>query len=118
MRQAGNLRRNPSNWLANHPGVCAVPHCRFTHCGYVFLRPRELTFDCLCAAQARATGEARYARPVQQQQDGRKNYIGVVSEATEQEQVTAAIRSQPRMMGYLVNRLTAVFRLDRSGARP
>jgi hypothetical protein len=55
---------------------------------------------------------------VQQQQDGRKNYIGVVSEATEQEQVTAAIRSQPRMMGYLVNRLTAVFRLDRSGARP
>ena len=55
---------------------------------------------------------------MQQQQDGRKNYIGIVSEATEQEQVSAAIRSQSRMMGYLVKRLAAAFKLGRNGARP
>ena len=46
-----------------------------------------------------------------QQQDARKNYIGVVNDATEEERLAdSAARSRPRVMSYLAGRLAAVLR--------
>ena len=42
------------------------------------------------------------------QQDARKNYIGIVSDTTEDERVVhGAARAQPRVVSYLVGRLAA-----------
>ena len=49
-----------------------------------------------------------------QQPDATKNYIGLVSDTTEDKRrADSAARSQPRVMSYLVGRLAAV--LKRSG---
>lgn len=46
-----------------------------------------------------------------QQQDVRKNYIGLVNDATEEERhADSAARSRPRVMSYLARRLAAVLR--------
>jgi hypothetical protein len=46
-----------------------------------------------------------------QQQDARKNYIGIVSDTTEEERVVESVaRSQPRVMSYLVGRLAAAMK--------
>jgi len=46
-----------------------------------------------------------------QQQDARKNYIGLVNDATEEERLAdSAARSPPRVMSYLAGRLAAVLR--------
>jgi hypothetical protein len=46
-----------------------------------------------------------------QQQDARKNYIGLVNDATEEEHFAdSAARSRPRVMSYLARRLAAVLR--------
>jgi hypothetical protein len=52
-----------------------------------------------------------------QQQDSRKNYIGIVNDATDNEQIAeSAARSQPRVMSYLVGRLATVLKRTRRGA--
>ncbi|MGL9622775.1 hypothetical protein QRQ56_32855 [Bradyrhizobium sp. U531] len=46
-----------------------------------------------------------------QKQDARKNYIGLISDTTEDERLAdGAARSQPRVMSYLAGRLAAVLR--------
>jgi hypothetical protein len=46
-----------------------------------------------------------------QQQEARKNYIGLVNDATEEERLAdGAARSHPRVMSYLAGRLAAVLR--------
>ncbi|PDT87192.1 hypothetical protein CO669_26985 [Bradyrhizobium sp. Y36] len=46
-----------------------------------------------------------------QKQDARKNYIGLVSDTTDDERLTdGAMRSQPHVMSYLASRLAAVLR--------
>ncbi|WP_371929936.1 hypothetical protein [Bradyrhizobium sp. CCGUVB1N3] len=52
-----------------------------------------------------------------QQQDARKNYIGIVNDTSEEERVAnSAARSQPRVVTYLVRRLAAVLNRRRKGA--
>ncbi|WP_426610047.1 hypothetical protein [Bradyrhizobium sp. McL0616] len=52
-----------------------------------------------------------------QQQDTRKNYIGIVSDTTEDERIAdTAVRSQPHVVSYLVGRLAAVLRRPRKAA--
>lgn len=54
---------------------------------------------------------------VVQQQDTRKNYIGIVSDATDEEQIAESVaRSQPPVMSYLFGRLAAVLKRTRKGA--
>ena len=54
---------------------------------------------------------------VVQQQDARKNYIGIVNDATDEERIAeSAARSQPHVMSYLVGRLAAVLKRTRKGA--
>ena len=51
------------------------------------------------------------------QQDARKNYIGIVSDTTEDERIAdTAVRAQPHVMSYLVGRLAAVLGRPRKGA--
>ncbi len=46
-----------------------------------------------------------------QKQDAKKNYIGLVSDVTEDKRLAdGAAQSQPRMMSYLASRLAAVLR--------
>lgn len=46
-----------------------------------------------------------------QQLDARKNYIGLVSDATEDKRLTdSAAQAQPRVMNYLVGRLAAALK--------
>ncbi|MCW2018168.1 MULTISPECIES: hypothetical protein [Bradyrhizobium] len=52
-----------------------------------------------------------------QQQDARKNYIGLVNDTSEDKRLAdSAARSQPRVMSYLVGRLAAALR--RPGKAP
>ncbi|RXT50201.1 hypothetical protein B5V03_09215 [Bradyrhizobium betae] len=49
-----------------------------------------------------------------QQRDARKNYIGLVSDTTEDKHLAhSAARSRPRVMSYLVGRLAAVLKRPR-----
>ncbi|MGV7216513.1 hypothetical protein [Bradyrhizobium sp. UFLA05-112] len=49
-----------------------------------------------------------------QQQDGRKNYIGIVNDTSDEERVAdSAARSQPRVINYLVGRLAVVLKSHR-----
>ena len=51
------------------------------------------------------------------QQDARKNYIGIVSDTTEEEPVADhAAGVQPYVVGYLVGRLATVLGRARKGA--
>jgi hypothetical protein len=51
------------------------------------------------------------------QQDARKNYIGIVSDTTEDERIAdTSVRSQPHVMGYLVGRLAKVLKRRREPA--
>jgi hypothetical protein len=51
------------------------------------------------------------------QRDARKNYIGLVSDTTEDKHLAAsAARSQSRVMRYLVARLAAVLKRPRKAA--
>ncbi|MET4255693.1 hypothetical protein ABIC09_000621 [Bradyrhizobium sp. S3.12.5] len=51
------------------------------------------------------------------QQDARKNYIGIVSDTTEEERIAdTAARLQPHVVGYLVGRLAAALGRARKGA--
>jgi hypothetical protein len=53
-----------------------------------------------------------------QHQDARKNYIGIVSDTTEEERVIeSATRSQPRVMSYLVGRLAAALKRSPNSIR-
>ena len=46
-----------------------------------------------------------------QQQDTRKNYIGIVDDTSREERVADYVaRSQPRVVNYLVGRLAAVLK--------
>ncbi|MCK1389463.1 hypothetical protein [Bradyrhizobium sp. 1] len=52
-----------------------------------------------------------------QQRDARKNYIGLVSDTTEDKHLAdSAARSLPRGMRYLVTRLAAVLKRPRKAA--
>jgi hypothetical protein len=52
-----------------------------------------------------------------QQRDARKNYIGLVSDTTEDKHLAdSAARSQPRVMRYLIGRLAAVLKRPRKAA--
>jgi len=52
-----------------------------------------------------------------QQQDARKNYIGIVSDTTEEERIAdGAARAQPHVVSYLVGRLDAALGRPRKGA--
>jgi hypothetical protein len=45
------------------------------------------------------------------QQDARRNYIGIVSDTTEEERTAdTAARSQPHVVSYLVGRLAAALK--------
>lgn len=45
------------------------------------------------------------------QQNARKNYIGIVSDTTEEERIAdTALRAQPHVVSYLVGRLAAVLK--------
>ena len=51
-----------------------------------------------------------------QQQDARKNYIGIVSDTTEDKRIAdTAIRAQPHVVSYLVGRIAAVLGRPRKG---
>ena len=51
------------------------------------------------------------------QQDARKNYIGLVSDTTEEECIAdTALRAQPHVVSYLFGRLAAVLGRPRKGA--
>jgi hypothetical protein len=51
-----------------------------------------------------------------QQQDGRKNYIGIVNDTTEDERAAdSAARSLPCVMSYLAGRIAAVLRRPGKG---
>lgn len=51
------------------------------------------------------------------QQNARKNYIGIVSDTTEEERVAdGAARVQPEVVGYLVGRLAAALGRARKDA--
>lgn len=51
------------------------------------------------------------------QQNARKNYIGIVSDTTEEERLADdAARVQPHVVGYLVGRLAAVLGRARKDA--
>lgn len=51
------------------------------------------------------------------QQNARKNYIGIVSDTTEEERIAeVAARVQPEVVGYLVGRLAAVLGRARKDA--
>ena len=59
----------------------------------------------------RARTEVRTTVP---QQDARKNYIGIVSDTTEEERIAdTAVPAQPHILSYLVGRLAAA--LGRKG---
>ncbi|MBR0687981.1 hypothetical protein JQ612_05355 [Bradyrhizobium manausense] len=50
------------------------------------------------------------------QQNARKNYIGLVSDATEDERIAdALVRSQGHVVSYLVGRLAAMLGRPRKG---
>lgn len=50
------------------------------------------------------------------QQNARKNYIGIVSDTTEEERIAdTALRAQPHVVSYLVGRLAAVLKRPRQG---
>ena len=52
------------------------------------------------------------------QQDARKNYIGIVSDATDDERTAeGAARTQPHVVAYLVGRLAAALGRPRKGAQ-
>jgi hypothetical protein len=52
-----------------------------------------------------------------QQQDARKNYIGIVSDTTEEARIAdTTVRAQPHVVSYLVGRLAAVLGRPRKGA--
>ena len=48
------------------------------------------------------------------QQDAKKNYIGIVSDATEEERIAYTV--QPHIVSYLVGCLAAALRRPRKGA--
>ncbi|WP_027550492.1 hypothetical protein [Bradyrhizobium sp. Cp5.3] len=51
-----------------------------------------------------------------QQQNTRKNYIGIVNDGTEEERAAdSAAWSQPRVMSYLVDRIAAALRRPGKG---
>ena len=51
------------------------------------------------------------------QQDARKNYIGLVSDTTEDERIAdGAARTQPHVVSYLVERLAAALGRARKSA--
>lgn len=50
------------------------------------------------------------------QQNARKNYIGIVSDTTEEERIAdTALRAQPHVVSYLVGRLAAALKQGRTG---
>ncbi|OAF10484.1 hypothetical protein AYJ54_09325 [Bradyrhizobium centrolobii] len=50
------------------------------------------------------------------QQDARKNYIGIVNDRAEEERLADGVaQSQPRVMSYLVGRLSAMLRRPHKG---
>jgi hypothetical protein len=52
-----------------------------------------------------------------QQQDARKNYIGIVSDTTEDERIAdTAVRAQPHVVSYLVGRIADVLKPRRKDA--
>ena len=52
-----------------------------------------------------------------QQQDARKNYIGIVSDTTEDERIAnASVRAQPHVVSDLVRRIAAALGRSRKGA--
>ncbi|WP_409189452.1 hypothetical protein [Bradyrhizobium sp. RDM4] len=52
-----------------------------------------------------------------QQQDTRKNYIGIVSDTTEDERISnATVRAQPHMVSDLVRRIAAALGRSRKRA--
>ena len=52
-----------------------------------------------------------------QQQDARKNYIGIVSDTTDEERIAdTAVRSQPHVVSYLVGRIADVLKRRRKHA--
>lgn len=52
-----------------------------------------------------------------QQQDARKNYIGIVSDTTENERIAeSTARAQPHVVTYLVERLAAALGRPRKDA--
>lgn len=82
----------------------------------VFLREPKLTSDSPYAHHDPALDRAR-VRSFVPQQDARKNYIGIVSDTTEEERVADdAARVQPHVVGYLVGRLAAVLARARKDA--
>jgi hypothetical protein len=53
---------------------------------------------------------------VVQHQDARKNYIGIVNDTTDEEQIAeSAARWQPHVMSYLFGRLAAVLKRTLKG---
>jgi len=75
----------------------------------VFLRKRKLTFDSPSAPHGRPFEDP--SSHAVQQQDAKKNYIGIVTDTTEGERMAdTAAQSQPHVMSYLVNRLRAALK--------
>lgn len=82
----------------------------------VFLREPKLTSDSPYAHHDPALDRAR-VRTFVPQQSARKNYIGIVSDTTEEERVAdSAAHVQPHVVGYLVGRLAAVLGRARKDA--
>jgi hypothetical protein len=89
-----------------------LPSCRTR----VFLRATKLTVDSRCAQHGPAIDWAG-VRTTVQQQDARKNYIGIVSDTTEEARIAdTTVRAQPHVVSYLVGRLAAVLGRPRNGA--
>jgi hypothetical protein len=82
----------------------------------VFLRDTKLTANSPCPHHGPPSIEPKVRNSVPQQ-DARKNYIGIVSDATEEERIAdTAVRAQPHIMSYLVGCLAAALRRPRKGA--
>ena len=106
---AERLTNRLNNWLS---GTFVRGHCAHTR---VFLRETKLTVASACAQHGPTAIEPRYACPVQQ--DVKKNYISILSEAPENEQAASTVaRLHPGTVKDFVDRLAAVLKRRFPGA--
>jgi hypothetical protein len=96
-----------NNPLSQARAFSVCPQSRGRH---VILRKTKLTAGSRSAQHGRPSIEPGVCRLVQQQ-DARKNYIGIVNDTAEEESLAGnSAGAQPRVVSYLVGRLAAVLK--------
>jgi hypothetical protein len=104
------LKKRLNNPLSRASAFSACLRSRRRH---VILRKTKLTPGSRSAQHGRASIEPGVCRLVQQQ-DARKNYIGLVNDTAAEESLAGnSARARPRVVSYLAGRLAAV--LKRTG---